>query len=353
MDATEIISLNAWTQEFISPVSTQYAELARILQFNATQPQKQPVRDALEALKKSQRNVPLHQLSSKQIALLSSLAVLPLLGEQGVTHIKNTLSSSDYDPASAAQDVQSDVAKLNSFAQSLNAASSALHEIGFRSDRPDALTDRALVTVTFKDRAAIENVADLKSWSAEWYDILRGICICVDEPPESVKVVGASTGSIVLFLSTTVLVTSLLALVAKNVASIAKEIISIDLARQSLLQQKILTQTIRNDLESQRQKVLDGGAERVMLELKKELPRPINGEEDTALQKAIDKFIKFSDAGGDMDLIAPRKLDESADDSQATVAKQISRLNQEIADLRSTKIEIQLLSDRSGDESAS
>ena len=58
--------------------------------------------------------------------------------------------------------------------------------------------DEVILRVTFTGDAAMNSMADLKKWGADWSDIARGIAMAVGEAPESIKITGASKGSIIL-----------------------------------------------------------------------------------------------------------------------------------------------------------
>ena len=63
------------------------------------------------------------------------------------------------------------------------------------------LPDEILIRVSFTNAASISNIVDLKRWSREWHDIARGIAMAHGASPESIRVVGAGKGSIVVDLA--------------------------------------------------------------------------------------------------------------------------------------------------------
>lgn len=46
----------------------------------------------------------------------------------------------------------------------------------------------------------MSNLSDFKSWGSTWYDIGRGVAMGHGTPPEDIKVVGATRGSIIIEL---------------------------------------------------------------------------------------------------------------------------------------------------------
>ena len=74
--------------------------------------------------------------------------------------------------------------------------------------------DQVEVRLRFTDKASIGDVADLRKWSGEWYTIIHGISACVNERPEDTKIVGASAGSIWLYLVASAKIAQLVAIIA-------------------------------------------------------------------------------------------------------------------------------------------
>jgi hypothetical protein len=343
MDAREIVSLSQWYQREVQPVVKYYKTLSSVLQHNASQPDKQPVREPLNELTEKLDHLPITDLTIGQTRLLADLDVFHLLGLAGSRHLKNTLSTSDFDPASAAADVQTDLHKITGAGSKLQQAETALTEIQIEFSSVTSENNRAFAIVLFKDDASISNISELKKWSAEWYDIGRGLAICADETPQDVKVVGAQSGSLILYLSIGVLVTALLARMTKHLAFIAKELISVDLAREQLQQQKLLTETIRNDLAKQREALENEGKQKVFDEVKSILGDRLKPENEGVLQKAVEKYSKFYSAGGEVELISNFAVEEREDD---TDSYEIAQINKEVSELRELREEIRLLESR-------
>ncbi len=283
------------------------------------------------------------ELTINQTRLLEQLDALHLLGASGARHVKSVLTSSDFDPASAASDSQADEQALREVENKLRQAASALKEIDLDFQSVTSQVGKGFALVVFKDQASISNIADFKKWANDWYEIGRGLAVCSGDRPEDIRVEGAQNGSIILYLSMGVLATSLLARMTKHLASIAKEIIQVQLARDSLDRQRLLTQTIRDDLDKQREKIEKEGVSNVFEEAKKLLGDQLKPEQEAVLKKAVTKFSAFYTAGGEVELISNfSDTDAQASDS-ASVPIEISDLNSEIAELRELREEIRLL----------
>ena len=220
MDTRELFSLCQWFIDHGTPAAQHYGELQSALHHNATQQQKQPVRDQLNQLLSTLRSMPMHELSDDQIYLLEGQNVVHLIGMTGAKRVEKIVKSARFDPASANTDVQQMHQAMNEALQNFTSVKDSLAKIDdFEADQSNF--DQMTIRIHFKDTAAIADVAAWKEWSNEWFDIVRGIAMCVDEAPENVKVLGARQGSVIMILGATAGVTALLLLISNHLTKIA------------------------------------------------------------------------------------------------------------------------------------
>lgn len=165
MNISELFRLHTWLQQNGKAVQSQYQKLGEILQHNATQPEKQPVSEPLEQLVGTLSKMPLEQLTNEQIGLLRHLGIEHLIGPEGAAHVKRTVIRSDYDPATAAKEIQEDGQAISSALNQMNQVGSALGNLKLPLEIEEEIEGRVTVRVQFKDEASISDVAEWKKWS--------------------------------------------------------------------------------------------------------------------------------------------------------------------------------------------
>src|SRR5690606_37578263 len=111
--------------------------------------------------------------------------------------------------------------------------------LGIASESLDEKEGYVTVRVGFKNDASIRNVKDWKTSAEDWYQIVRGLALVCGEAPEDTKVVGASTGSVILILSATYTFSKLLATISKHITGIAKDVIGVRVALEDLRGKKL------------------------------------------------------------------------------------------------------------------
>lgn len=315
MDVSQIINLANWSSENLPEISSSYGQLHQALDHNARQAQKQPLRDHLNGLTSLLKKMSFEHLTNEEIDLLRDLDTLKYLGQPGVEFVGDTVTTSDFDPASAATDIQAAVNNINQTVQKLKNSRASLSELGLEMLEDELiLGELPLVRVRFKEEAALEDVSLLKNWTANWYDIARGAALSVGETPQSVKVVGAANGSVIITLATAASVTTVLAIIAKNAGRIASEVLSIANDIEDFRHKKRLNKVIEDELKRQQTAVQETGVEDTLSEIKETVPQLIENEVDNALRKSITKYFDFYKKGGDVDFIPPRIQPDTEDE---------------------------------------
>jgi hypothetical protein len=305
MDISQVINLASWYGDYCDDFIGKYTQLKNILDHNATQPQKQPVREQLSDLITTLENLPVEALTNEELTKLSDLGVLQYLSKEGAKFVRNTVTSGDFDPASAAADITLAVETLTQRKQQFTGLFKSLTGLEFEKDFDEELSNQTAIRVRFQGDASISDVALLKKWSADWYDIMRGVAMSVGERPEQVKVVGAANGSIVLVLAGAASVTLVLAVIAKNIEKIVYEVLKITNAIEDLRHKKILNREIEKQLINQQKKIQDDGVVSTVAAVNEALPELMTKEIEAVLTKSVQKYVTFTDKGGDVDFIEP------------------------------------------------
>ena len=327
MNIAQVINLAKWVEATLPKVGESFHQLHQRLEHNATQPRKKPLRDQLQNLLAVLETMSFERLTNEEIGLLRDMEVLSFLGLTGRAFVNDTVTVGDFDPASAAADILSAMQKIGEVGSKMHKFLIAIQEFGLEKFNDEQqMMDLSLVRVRFKEEASIDDVGDLKRWAADWHDIARGAAVAVGTTPQSVKVVGANNGSVIITLGTIATVTMVLAIIAKNAASIASEVLSIANDIEDFRHKRRLNQVIENELKLQQRKVEETGVEDTLTEIKEKVPYLGENEVDNVLRKSIGKYFNFYKKGGDVDFIPPRskpsEVDEGVEDQ--TLLKQIA-----------------------------
>lgn len=349
MNVRELEYLSDWYVEHYDRLRPLYDAVLSPIQHNASQPNKQPLESQLEALINYLRGMAFDDLSLQQIAKLTDLGVYQFVGVEGVRFIEATVRTSDYDPSTAANRISEALSVLKSAYSGFNQYRSALEALGF-DDHDDPESDNGvIIRVGFQKGASIDNVTDWKESSRDWYDIIRGLSMVSNESPEDTKIVGASTGSIILILVGTASVTTLLAIIAKNIASVAKEVVGISNVIEELRQNKWLTAAMERDFKKKIDQSRSKALSDIMKEIR-EIHKSIDGEKSTALEASIKKLLAFNEAGGSVDFVAPEDDDDQVDAGNEPMSA-LSQARVAIQDYQAAREQVRALTDMSNRQS--
>ena len=309
---------------------------------NAGGSSKVPLREHLDAVKAALFDMPVKKLSYQQADLLAEMKVEELLGEKGWRFVERTVKEGNYDPASAATDVRREKQRLVNSLSLFEQARQALKEVGIQGEPEYDRSDKVTVRVRFKDGVEIVNVAQLKKWTAEWYDISRGLAIAAGERPEDVEVKGATTGSLILVLGTTLTVSTIVALVMKQVAATVKLSMEIAHTLQDWKMRKLADAKVERALLDRSKGIEDRGMSDALELVKEKLGGRVEGEIENALKMSIEKMFSFAAKGGEVDMLPPPepRADEEIDDADAA---KISAIIQNVEEMRTLKAATQLL----------
>jgi hypothetical protein len=347
MNVNELLHLAEWYIGQFSKLNSLYNGLLSPIQHNASQQAKQPVESELEALLAYLREIRFDELSLQQLRMLASLGVDRFIAEKGAQYVESAIRMSDYDPATAAAKISEAIAKLNEANSGFSAYRTALGSLGLNEPDDEEEIDFITVRVGFQNDASINNVSDWKESAKDWYEIIRGLALASDEAPENTRIVGASTGSIILILAGTLSVTTLLALISKNIASVAKDVIDIGNQIEDLRHKKLLNSTIEKELRKMEEKKKDQALSDIVKLINGKIPG-LDGEKVTALEGSIKKLLSFSERGGNVDFVAPEAETDEAEvelDGNEEPLTALAEARAAIHEYQAVREQIKLLAD--------
>lgn len=316
MNVDELYRLGTWYVGQFKELSKRYAALLEPINHNANQPDKRPVENELNALTEFLVGQNFDELSLEQLKMLNSLGGDAYIGREGAAYVEASVRTSNYDPATAVQRLNEAIQSINDARGKLAAYVEAVNSLEFGPD--DVLAEEGLITirVAFQNDVAIHNVTDWKETAKEWYDIIRGLAMACEESPEDVKIIGASTGSIILIMAGTAAFTTLLAQISKHITTAAKDIISVRMEVENLRQKKLLTKGMEAELKKIEQEMA-GGAVSTIEKLLEGRTSGKGGDVGVALTASIKKLLTFSEKGGAVDFVAPNVEEADTEDGEA------------------------------------
>jgi hypothetical protein len=354
MEVDELYYLSVWVQENGQLAARKYQALLKLMDANLAQNnqnQKQPIREAWQDLYGELKRIQLTELNFQQLQHLEDIGLMEYLGEQGARYVKRTVKESAYDPATGAEEIKKAHLSINSAVQRFKGLQQALDALKLLPGSVENVVDddEALARIQFTSDASINNIADLKKWSNDWNDIVRGVGLCVGETPHSVRVVGASQGSILVWIGGTMLFVSFMAHMSRKVSGIVLDGLRVAEAIEDLRHKKISNSAIEQALRDQ-QKENETKAEQKLFEELKIKAVDFQPEHEAHLKTAVKKFIQFSKKGGAVDYIQPPRDDaeEEADENgEAPADNPVAEVTQElrelISEIRSIKGETYLI----------
>ena len=280
--------------------------------------------------------------------VLEKLDVAHLVGKAGRAWIIRTIQTRTYDPATTFQTVQDAFQKLEMAQSQLEEFKNSAVNVGFtHSDLLDAPTPYAF-NVIFQGDAAISNVTDWKNTAGDWEFYLGSVAIAAGEKPEDVAVTGAQNGSIIYTLTAAPIVTKILATISKHIASIANDYLDFQIKREQLEQSRMYSETMRKEMTRLEQERREEAKAALMVVIEKMLPDATR-EAITRLGIAIDKYISFTEKGGEMDYMLPPPLNDESEDYDEVLAQTVEEVRSLIQDYREEVRRTKLLTHQDDD----
>jgi hypothetical protein len=345
MNVSELFELTNWIQiEIVDrQIPQKYQTLQQILQRNA-QPnqQKQPFEEQKYDLIETIRNVRLNQLTKDQLEFLRNLNIAQAVGKEGVETIEDILYKNVLDIATAAQKIQEIYQRLTQGIQKANQIKSGLE--GCVIEEEYEIEEGVLIRIYFRDKASLANVTDFKKWGGIWHEIGRGIAMAHNATPEDVKIVGATSGSIVLEMATTATIASTASIIMLSILKVVDKVLEIRKKAEEIKNLKLNNKKIASELEREAKNEIERGAKKISTELIKKLGLNQEGEGDkiNALEKAVSNLLTFIELGGEVDFIIP---EEEAIESEEDV-EQIEKSRSDYTKIKDTAERIRQLENK-------
>lgn len=316
MNTIELYRLTDWIEHAIvnAGVVEHYQSLHQVLQqqVQASQP-RQPFARQRDQLLACLSRVPVEQLSRQQRQLLDDLGIAQAVGEQGVAQVEDTLYRNAIDLVTSAQVIGELLQHLQDGIRRSSQIRSGLQGV-VDNDARRATEDPVLMRVLFAGQSSMANVTDFRRWGDLWHDIGHGIAFAHGERAEDVKIVGASSGSVVLELAVSINFASTASDIILGALQLTHKVQDINQKAEELRRLQLKNNRLILDLEREAEYETRTGVENISAVMIKKLGLKKNGEGDkiTALMKAVKHLIYFMDNGGEVDFV----IDDSEQSQQ-------------------------------------
>lgn len=343
----ELYDLTTWIKSNIveEGIVQKYQELHQILNQNVQPNQvQQPFEEQQKKLINALKKIPLSELSFGQIELLRELGIAQNIGDEGVALIEDVLFKNAVDIANASEKIHQCISELNEGIQWAEKEEELLAKV-VTSDGITPIGDQVLLRVHFAGDASIENLSGLKQWSKIWWEIGRGISMAHNQSPESISVVGASKGSIIVSLLTANLIASTVSSIILSSLKVVEKYYDIRRKAQEVRGLELDNKEAENALERAANETKESGVEDIVKQTISELGLDQNNEGDKVneLTSATKKLVDFITKGGEVDFVMPDEEEvESSDDEGKNFATK-NELRIKFQEIRKLEREIKRL----------
>lgn len=325
MNVLELYRLTEWFEiEVVEKnIFRLYQQLAEKLTQNAQNNSAQlPFEDDKNSLVNALSDMKIERLTYEQREYLEKLGIEYFLGEGGKKFLHDTFYLSGLDIATVASKISDATAKISVATDRIHQIRSSLSS--FVTEYEDLDKSYALMRVKFTHQAAIDNVVDFKNWAASWFDISRGIAMAQGHSPESIKIVGASTGSVVIDFSVLLDIAQVFGDIILAGLIVADKILDIKIKSNELkdmgLPNPELAQLVMDQADEEKEKQVINITNHITTNLG--LNQRGDGDKIIALTTSIDKLVSFFEKGGVVDLIQPDMEIESTEDAGGVITEQ-------------------------------
>lgn len=308
MNVSELYELPFWVDENIVKVEIpqKYQKLLQVVQQN-TQPNQtqQPIDEQKRNLIDTIRIVPLNQLTREQLEFLQALEIAQAVGDEAVETINDIFYKNAIDIATAAQKVQEIHQKLSNGIKKLNQIKGGLE--GSVHQETYEAENEVLMRITFTGDAELTNIVKFRDWGKTWYEIGRGIAIAHDATPEQVKIIGATSGSIVIEMATIASIAGTTAGIIFSALKLAEKVLDIRKKAEEIKNLQLQNKKLATDLVKEADNEKEEGIKNISLEIVAELDinKTKDGEKINALDRSIKLLVDFIESGGEVDFIVP------------------------------------------------
>lgn len=324
MNTTEVQKLASWFVDHYQRLHNAYSAVLAPIQHNSQQPSKQPVDVQLRELEALLESITFESLSMQQINVLTDMGIYRFIGHEGALNVAQIVRTSDFDATTAAAMLNDIIGTLGSAHTGFTQFLGALSQLGLAQSETFEADGSVVVRLGFQNEAAIKDIVDWKSSADDWHTIIRGVALASGEAPEDTKVIGASTGSIILVLAVSLTVATILALISKRVTSIATDVIGIQNEVEDLRHKKWLNRSIETAFQKEIETRKATAFSDIIELIETRLPN-IDGSQKTAVEASVRKLLTFGEQGGSVDFVTPESPPEENEDDLKGNEDQIAR----------------------------
>ena len=345
MNVSELYELPFWVNKNIvkTEIPKKYQKLLQVVQQN-TQPNQaqQPFDEQKNDLIDTIRIVPLKQLTREQLEFLQTLEIAQSVGDEAVENINDIFYKNVIDIATAAKKMQEIHQKLGDGINKLNKIKEGLD--GSVSQETYEVDNEVLIRVTFTGDAELTNIVEFRDWGKTWHDIGRGIAIAHNATPEQVKVVGATSGSIVIEMATLASIAGTVAGIIFSALKLAEKVLDIKKKAEEIKNLQLQNKKLANDLVKEAENEKEEGIKNISLEIIGELNinKSNDGEKINALDRSIKLLVNFIESGGEVDFILPEN-DEGEDENEEDKPTDYKKLKDNIEQIHLLESKLKLL----------
>jgi len=347
MELQEAYDLDRWIKEEITnrEVMQKYSALQQALQKNLQRNQNQPLfsfNEQKEALLKALKNVSTYGLSNPQLRVLENLEISKHVGKTASGDIRILMTENAADLGHLAAEIQKYQKELQQGIQKITAISTAL-EVIISTKEIKLPEDMILTRVTFQNDASINDINDLRTWTNRLHTISRGMAIACNQPVESIKVEGASKGSLVFTLVIGRYIASILTKTIKEILECMSEYQNFKIKAHEAELSALKKDRFKQDyLEDQqrweeratraKQQIIDD-----LTEKRKEDIEAFDDSHQAELRSSIKDLVELISKGGDVDPVIPpvEQMAEGEDEGAGNV--DLNQLRQDYVRLTELK----------------
>lgn len=352
MQTIELFQLTKWAKVNIQDNQLQhkYNTLINVVNRN-NQPNQSniPFADQLSDLKSTLGNINVNELSLEQQSLLESYDMLDSLSDAAIKKIDDAVYINALDLANLARVLQEMVGKINTGIVNLTKIHDAMllvHE----DENYKAPEYEAIMKVRFDGESSMSNIKDMKKLSSQWYEIIRGLCLVHDQPPESMEIIGTEKGSIIVVFASSAYIIKTLSDTILKILECVEKVYSIKRQAYEIKKLKLADTEIETKLMTEAENVKKNSVELILEDLKNEL-RISDGEKANALKKSIQQLSIFMEKDGEVDCYIPESVEDNdtatEDDEEGKVVsiemKTATLINENFKKIRALENRIRLL----------
>jgi hypothetical protein len=361
---TEVVEVLNWVTNVITSrkLPTQYQQLITLLT-QATQfaqanqrPQLEKhnvqivqLRNALVQMQKECEPPTIWNTSQRQI--FDSFGGIGVIGEKASEALDYAMSQSGIDATTAAQAVTGLLQSINQLQQRCQQSLQSLGPLAQHVKAPKFEPGRAILSLTFKQNASINTLADLGEQAREWDYIARTFASLTHQDVESPHITDIRRGSVIIDLVAVSGIIAALSTGVHNVLASREKVLS---ARKLALEIKKLemvdegpSQTLEVAAEKHTEKALREATDKLLETHNWNEATSERNELQNHLNICLRHIAKFYAAGGQIDfrfppdpVQNPKQLYESNVDhakNQREIAETIRRIERLSSEIESTK----------------